>query len=188
MATDSSLRLPTISPRAESRSKASALLQMWRRRSPGKRCVAARIRRWMRRFSGSRQARPRNLTRETRNEKLETAVLRARHLEAVRGARVGCTTHSADGTEFFGIDLEIVDDSIVNVESQNLADDQIAAARERAEFHRQIESALHVDVRLGNSRRLHKVAGDRRQSGGFELVDVRRKFGGTQIHLLREFF
>jgi hypothetical protein len=100
------------------------------------------------------------------------ALFRPLHLEAIEGARVHRAAHAADGVEFVGIDFVaailvahfVIEKRLENMEAQDFAKDQNAAAGLVADADDLMQAALHLHLAFGHARGLYQVARDRCQS------------------------
>jgi hypothetical protein len=81
-------------------------------------------------------------------------------LKPIGGAAVGYSGHAADGAQFIGVNLEIVDDLLGKVKSQHLSEDQTAAVGLFAYGHYQHQPTFHLHAAFGYTVRLNQVAGD----------------------------
>src|SRR6185503_9074731 len=85
-------------------------------------------------------------------------------------------------------DLVVVEQRVVDVQTQHFPDNQAAAERLGTNVYDLEQPAFHIDVRFLYTRRLHKIAGDGRKARHFEFVNVGRKLGGAHVHLFAELF
>ena len=72
------------------------------------------------------------------------------------------------------------------MEAQNLAKHQDAAAGLVADEDNLVQAALHLHFAFGHAGRLDQVAGERREAGEREFVDLGRNIGRAHVHLRGE--
>jgi hypothetical protein len=74
------------------------------------------------------------------------------------------------------------------MQPHHLANHQVPATRQIADFERQAKLAFHVNVRFSDARRLHQIARNRRQAGSFEFIHVGSEVTRGHVHLLGDLF
>ena len=82
----------------------------------------------------------------------------ALQFKAIRGAAIGHSGHAADGSQFIGIDVKIMDDIFREVESQHFSENQTAAIRFSTHGHYLYQSAFHLHSAFGYAVRLDQLA------------------------------